>query len=259
MRSPASDGGDGRAPTARGPGRRNRAGTPSGRHVFVISSTFDGQRDAPGHAPRRDDERVLARAAGHEHPDVVGLGRSSAAGGRRRPSSSTAPTPAPEVAPEHVRRACGRGRTGTTRRRVRVKRPLGDARRVLGAEHDEVLALADRRVVHAQRRHRRRDLVEDQRRVAGGLRVVDVVRALAAVDGDRARRVDAAAAARSPPTATRRGSRPRSTCTSRAGPWVAASPKPGLRPGDVQQDQAAPRARRWRSPGCRDRSSRPRR
>ena len=65
---------------------------------------------------------------------------------------------------------------------------------MLGAEHDEVLGLADRGVVLAERGHRRGDLVEDQGRVAGGLGVVDVVRALAAVHGDRRRRVDAAAA-----------------------------------------------------------------
>ena len=57
----------------------------------------------------------------------------------------------------------------------------GAGRCVLGAQGDEVLALADRRVVLASGGHRRRDLVEDPSGLLG-LHVVDVVGSLAAMD-----------------------------------------------------------------------------
>ena len=123
-----------------------------------------------------------------------------------------------------------------TRRRGE-KPSLGEAVRVLGPEDDEELALADRRVVHAERRHRRRDLVEDQLRVAVLLHVVHVVRALAAVHGDRARRVDAATARRTPPTGDSSRFSAAQNVYFAGWPWVAASPEPGRAPATCSSTQ----------------------
>src|SRR3712207_2933652 len=63
---------------------------------------------------------------------------------------------------------------------------------MLRAEGDEVLALRDDHVVLTDRGHRGRALVEDARGVVA-VHVVEVVRRLAAVDGDGRRRVDVSA------------------------------------------------------------------
>ena len=116
-------------------------------------------------------------------------------------------------------------------RHVVAREPVArEAVGVLGAEDHEELALADRRVVHAERRHRRRDLVEDELRVAVLLHVVHVVRALAAVHRDRAR-------VRATPRLTAYPSHGDASRFSAAQnvyfagwPWVAASPEPGRAP-----------------------------
>src|SRR6478735_566140 len=67
IRSPARDDGDGARCAGSGPGME------SGRYTDTVISTLHGQRDAAGHAPRRDDEGMLPRSAGHDDLDVVGL------------------------------------------------------------------------------------------------------------------------------------------------------------------------------------------
>ena len=196
-------------------------------------------------------QRVLARAAGHEHPDVVGL-----AGHRQQvvvvdDLHPLGPRQLLEVAAERVE-AGRRARVEEVRRDVAA----GEARsaieaRVLGPEDDEVLALADRRVVLAERRHRRRDLVEDERGVAVGLGVVHVVRALAAVHGDRARGVDATAERVALPRGGRRGSRPRRTCTSPAGRGWRRRPSRAVAPAtwSITSRTARPTVALARLPG----------
>src|SRR4051812_40166072 len=66
-RAPAGDDNDAASVTASGPG------TLSGRKIFAIGSPFRRDRDAAGHAPRRDVERVLARPADDHHLDVLGV------------------------------------------------------------------------------------------------------------------------------------------------------------------------------------------
>ena len=106
---------------------------------------------------------------------------------------------------------------------------------MLGAQGDEVLALADRRVVLASGGHRRRDLVEDASGLLG-LHVVDVVGGLAAMDRDGRRCIDTDAACIAAPRRLVEvlGNAVAVLRRPTLGRCVAG---PGTSTGDVEQDQ----------------------
>src|SRR4051794_10154678 len=143
IRIPASEAGEGARCTISGPGSL------SGREMVTVMSSLRGQRHAAGHAPRWHEQRVLARAARDEHTDVAGLAghrQQVVVGGRLHPLG---PCQLLEVAAEprgrHARAVVQVERDVVAREAVRRQAVC-----VLGTEDHEELALADRRVVHAE-------------------------------------------------------------------------------------------------------------
>ncbi len=163
-----------------------------------------------------------------------------------------------EVAAEDVRRACGRGRRGTSETSSRCRpaaarlwacsgpRITKNSAWLIGALFMPSVVMLDA------------DLAEDQLGVAVRLRVVHVVRAFAAVHGDGARRVDAAARRVPSHGLSARFSAAQNVYFARLPVRRrVAEARPGA--GDVEQDQPHRPPNGGVGAGCRDRRRRRRR